>query len=186
MQYSQTVEYALRAALWLAENPHTPQTTVQIAEGSGMPAGYLSKVLQPMARHNLVTAQRGLGGGFTLARPPEQISLLQIISAVEPIRRLKSCPLHRNHQPGRLCKLHARLDDVLATTERYLESITLIDVIDQPSHTLTLSHRANGPPDGQADKSVVSSHDTASVTHPTSSTTTPESDANKSSQSKHI
>ena len=63
---SQTAEYALRAIVYLA-GQELPQTTQQIAATTRVPAGYLSKVLQALARGGLVHSQRGLHGGFTLA-----------------------------------------------------------------------------------------------------------------------
>ncbi len=61
---SQTSEYALRATIYLARHPSVSFTTRQIAEATGMPAGYLSKVLQTLARVGIVQSQRGLHGGF--------------------------------------------------------------------------------------------------------------------------
>ncbi|MGE5608271.1 MAG: RrF2 family transcriptional regulator, partial [Bacillota bacterium] len=80
---SQTAEYALRAAVCLASNPESPMTTQQIAAMAKVPAGYLSKVLQAMGRAGLVDSTRGLGGGFVLTRDPKELTIFQVIEAVD-------------------------------------------------------------------------------------------------------
>ncbi len=84
LQISQTVEYALRAVVWLAQHPAAPRTTQQIAEATGVSASYLAKVLQSLARAGIVTGQRGLHGGFTLARPADELTVLDVADAAEP------------------------------------------------------------------------------------------------------
>lgn len=71
---SQTAEYALRAIVYLAMNPDSAFTTQQISATTKVPAAYLSKVLQSLAKAGLVKSQRGLGGGFVLTKSPENIS----------------------------------------------------------------------------------------------------------------
>src|SRR6266550_7980483 len=116
---SQTAEYALRAVVYLASRPEAAQTTPAIAEVTKVPAGYLAKVMQSLGRGGLVHSQRGLGGGFTLAKPADQLSVFDVIEAVDPIHRIQSCPLglkgHMN-----LCPLHRRLDNAIGMVEKAL------------------------------------------------------------------
>ena len=142
---SQTAEYALRAAVWLAENRDSPQTTDQIATEMQVPSGYLSKVLQMLGRAGLVTSQRGLGGGFTLAKPPRRITILDVINAVDPLKRIQECPLGRDHHGKKLCALHYRLDAALALIEDSFRSCTLADLIEpQDMNTLVENLKASG------------------------------------------
>ena len=90
--FSQTVEYALRAVVVLAMHPDSPRTAQQIADASKMPVDYLFKVLQLLGRAGLVTGQRGKHGGFTLARLPHDMTVLDVVNAVDPIKRLRTCP----------------------------------------------------------------------------------------------
>ena len=122
---SQTAEYALRAMVHLAVQDGTPRTTLDIAEGTKVPAGYLSKVMQALARAELVVSQRGLGGGFTLSRPPDQISALEVINAVDPIRRINRCPLGLDEHREQLCPLHRRIDNTIAAVEHAFRASTL-------------------------------------------------------------
>jgi Rrf2 family protein len=129
MQLSQTAEYALRATIWLGQHMGDPQTTQQIAAGCQMPAGYLAKVLQPLSRAGVVTAQRGLGGGYVLERNPEELTLLDVLNAVEPVQRIRSCPLKLSGHGTNLCALHRALDDTLAAAERQLGSQTIAQLL---------------------------------------------------------
>src|SRR5437016_30366 len=125
--FSQTVEYALRAAVYLASQ-EGPRTTQQIAEATRVPAGYLAKVMQGLSRGGLVHSQRGLGGGFTLSRPADELTVLDVVQAVDPLRRIRSCPLgikgHLN-----LCPLHRRLDQAIRLVEDALRESTLAELL---------------------------------------------------------
>ena len=136
--FSQTVEYALRAAVLLAADPDRPQTTEQIADRTRVPRGYLSKVLQHLGRADLVHAQRGLHGGFTLNRPPEQITVLEVVNAVDPIQRIRECPLGLEAHGKNLCPLHRRLDDAMAMIEAVFGRTTLAEVLADPSESKPL------------------------------------------------
>jgi Rrf2 family protein len=131
--FSQTVEYALRAAVYLADQDGEPRTTAQVAEVTKVPAPYLSKVLQSLGRAGLVLSQRGLHGGFTLARAPAALTIWDVVEAVEPLRRYKECPLGLAAHRHRLCPLHKRLDEALAATEAAFRSTTLADVLAEPT-----------------------------------------------------
>ena len=66
--FSQTVEYALRAVVYLADQAPEARTTDQISEATQVPKPYLSKVLQNLGRSDIVRSQRGIGGGVTLVK----------------------------------------------------------------------------------------------------------------------
>src|SRR6478735_4824586 len=87
--FSQTVEYALRAVVHLASKAPEAQTTDQIAAATRVPRAYLSKVLQGLARGGIVQSHRGLGGGVTLLESPEELTILRVVNAVEPIQRIR-------------------------------------------------------------------------------------------------
>jgi len=72
--FSTTAEYALRAVVCFGEEPERSLTTQQIAEATQAPAHYLAKVLQAMAGSGLLNVQRGRQVGFTLARPPGDVT----------------------------------------------------------------------------------------------------------------
>ena len=126
---SQTAEYALRAMVFLANHNGPPTTTAEIARHTRVPPGYLAKILQSLGRSELVRSQRGLQGGFTLAAAPGDITLLQVIGAVDPIRRITACPLGLpSHE--KLCPLHDRLDCAIAQFEEAFRHTTIGELVD--------------------------------------------------------
>jgi Rrf2 family protein len=135
VQLSQTVEYRLRAAVWLAGRPSEPQTTAQIAKGTQVPASYLSKILQGLVRNGLVNSQRGVGGGFSLVKDSAEVSLLEIVEAVEPLPRIRSCPLKIPGHGTDLCALHRTLDDAFARIEESFASTRLAEMV-SPDNTI--------------------------------------------------
>jgi Rrf2 family protein len=130
--FSQTAEYALRAVVVLAEDSATPQTAHVIARKGRIPEDYLMKILLSLAKGGLVTAQRGRGGGFTLTRPPDQICVLDILSVVDPLRRITHCPLGIQGHDA-LCPLHRKLDDAIRLVEEAFATTTLGDLLADPS-----------------------------------------------------
>jgi Rrf2 family protein len=141
MQMSQTAEYALRAAVWLGQHAGDPQTTQQIAEGCQMPVSYLAKVLQPLTRAGILSAQRGLGGGYVLVRSPDELTLLDVINAVEPVQRIHSCPLKISTHGKTLCPLHRHLDDTLAAIEKAFADQTVGQLLKQSASIKPLCRR---------------------------------------------
>ncbi len=128
---TQTAEYALRAVVYLADQTE-PRTNTLIANATLVPVGYLAKVMQSLSKAGLVNAQRGLHGGFVLAVPPDKLSVLQVVNAVEPIRRFKECPLglHGIH----LCPLHRKLDDAAKAIEETFGDSTIADMVNAPKN----------------------------------------------------
>ena len=135
---SQTVEYSLRAIVWLASHSGDPQTNHQIAGATLVPAGYLAKVMQSLGRGGLVTAQRGKRGGFLLAKPAGEVSVLDVINTVEPIQRIRTCPLGIAAHGSHLCPLHQRLDAAMAMIEDAFRESSIADLLAEPSRSRPL------------------------------------------------
>ncbi len=135
---SQTLEYALRAAVCLAIDPDQPMTTQRVAEMTKVPLGYLSKVLQSLGRAGLVKSQRGLHGGFTLIDDPAELTILDIVNAVDPLRRIRECPLGIPAHGPNLCPLHRTLDNVMLGIEQAFAKATIADLIHRPDQNMPL------------------------------------------------
>ncbi len=127
--FTQTTEYALRSIVWLAQHPGQPQTRQQIANATQTPPDYLAKVMRGLVRAGLVTAGRGLHGGFLLARPPAAVSLLDVVTVVDPIQRIRTCPLGLAPHRDKLCPVHAKLDEALALIERTFRETTIAELL---------------------------------------------------------
>lgn len=136
--FSQTIEYALRAMIALTASDGSPTTTKRIAETMKVPASYLSKVLQSLVRARLVRSTRGLRGGFVLASAADQITMLDVVNAVSPIRRIKSCPLDLDSHSAELCPLHRRLDFAMSQVEDAMRTTTLAELISEENPCPTL------------------------------------------------
>ncbi len=137
--FSQTQEYALRAVVWMAANSATETVGhLKIAEETLVPASYLSKVLQELTKAGILTSRRGVGGGFRLAIPADKLTVLEVVNAVDPIRRINTCPLGLKTHAKVLCPLHARLDNAMALVEEALGASTIQEVMSEPGRPLPL------------------------------------------------
>ncbi|MEX0885349.1 MAG: Rrf2 family transcriptional regulator [Phycisphaeraceae bacterium] len=138
---SHTAEYALRAMVCLADHVHAPLTSQQLADRTRVPLGYLAKIMQQLGRADLVVGQRGPNGGFSLTRPPAEISILQVVAAVDPIRRVTHCPLGLATHTS-LCPLHRSLDDAVAHIENAFSTTSLADLLDDTGNATPLCEPA--------------------------------------------
>jgi Rrf2 family protein len=104
----QTAEYALRAMAWMASVPDdAPMRARDLSRATQIPPPYLAKILRRLVLAGLLTSRKGQGGGFTLARAPEDIRFIDVLAAVDVIpeegrcafgwgecREAEPCPLH--------------------------------------------------------------------------------------------
>jgi Rrf2 family protein len=131
MMLSTTAEYALRIMIALVQSGKGSLTSETIATAAQIPADYAVKVLQALARAELVRAQRGRGGGFALVCDPKRTTMLDVVNAIDPLKRIRACPLEKESHRGGLCPLHQCVDDVLALLEDSLRTMTLQGMIDR-------------------------------------------------------
>ncbi|MCL4207726.1 MAG: Rrf2 family transcriptional regulator [Pirellulaceae bacterium] len=135
---SDASEYALRAVIWLAQHPEEPQKVRDIAENTRAAPGYLVKILQNLAKAGILSGQRGTRGGFTLIRDPDTLSVLEVINAVDPIERIRQCPLRLKTHSERLCPMHHRVDQAMAAVETAFRDSTIKELLDAPGHPRAL------------------------------------------------
>ena len=128
--FSQTAEYALRAMAYLAERAERPHAIHEIAGATQVPSDYLSKVMQGLVKSGLAEAHRGRSGGYSLALPASETTVLEIINAVDPIQRVVSCPLGLPQHTA-LCPLHRRLDAAAAHVEAAFQNTSLADLLSE-------------------------------------------------------
>lgn len=140
--FSQTTEYALRAMASLAYSADELTPTPELAKITKVPMNYLAKVLQSLAQADLIVGRRGVGGGYKLAKPPTEISLLDVINAINPVERITSCPLGLENHGTRLCPLHARMDRAAKDVIEYFGGVMLIDLITAPGENRPLCDSA--------------------------------------------
>ena len=135
MKVSTRGDYAARALLSLAlhhDAADTPTSVRDIAERTGLPQPYLEQILLALKGAGLVRSKRGVGGGYVLARPPAEITLGEIVSAVDgPI---VAGDFGRPHEDGACehegqCVLLAMWADVGDHMRRHLDSFSLADCV---------------------------------------------------------
>ena len=136
--FSQTVEYALRAVVTIAQNNGQPRTAQQISKIAQVPGPYLSKMMQGLVRIGLVTSQRGLGGGFLLAKSPTEMTVWEVMQAVDPVQRIHTCPLGLKSHAKTLCPLHRRLDQAMAHVEEQFQKTTIAELLAEPGSVTPL------------------------------------------------
>ena len=101
----------------LAERHPQPLKTGEIAESTKVPKPYLVKVLQSLSKAGIVELRRGVGGGASLARELEDVTILDVVNAVDPIQRITQCPIGLAAHGVKLCPMHSRLEAAIASIE---------------------------------------------------------------------
>lgn len=92
MVITRATEYAIRTVIYLAQQPRNEVVLKKdICRTQGVTPAFLTKILQPMIKSGIVDSQRGVGGGFLLAKEPDQITLLDIYQTQEGELKLNHC-----------------------------------------------------------------------------------------------
>ena len=130
MIYSRSAEYAIRAFVQLADVPAGKYAMVkQIAEQADIPSHFLAKILQQLARKGFLRSSKGPTGGFSLRMPAAEISMLQIVDAVDGLADFQRCPAGmaecNDQQP---CGMHDSWKALRSRILEYLERTTIADL----------------------------------------------------------
>ncbi|MGH3089857.1 MAG: RrF2 family transcriptional regulator [Rubrobacteraceae bacterium] len=133
MQVSAKVDYALRAMAELAVEDGESSGTMRgaaISEAQGIPKKFLENILHDLRRAGLVRARRGAGGGYQLSRPPEEITLADVIRAVEgPLANVRGDWPEDVSYVGAAESLKEVWIAVRASLRSVLETVTLSDLV---------------------------------------------------------
>jgi Rrf2 family protein len=131
MIFSASSTHALRAVAWLAANGGGEAVLArELAQRLDVPPDYLTKVLGTLARHGILTASRGAGGGYRLARPPERIRIVEVVEPFEGKRVRPGCLLRPDHpcRDSNACSAHGAWGAVKRTYRTFLEETTIADI----------------------------------------------------------
>lgn len=138
MKLPESTEWVLHAVTSLAQvGPGGTVPAAQLAAHYDVPAAYLAKQMQALVRAGLLSAITGPRGGFRLARPAEQITLLQVVEAVDGTSPFYTCNEIRQHGRGamppeqcrRACSIAARMAGAEAAWRRSLARVTVADIV---------------------------------------------------------
>ena len=132
---SGTAEYALRATVYLARQPGGALVSAgELAEATGIPRNYLSKILHDLGRAGILTAARGKHGGFQLASPPDQLTLFDVVSRFDTSGSDGRCLLGRPECSDTApCPAHHRWRGVREQLSKFFHETTLADMLDSTS-----------------------------------------------------
>lgn len=130
MRLTRGSDYGLRGMLYMARQPVGQVCLVsQVADAENLPESYLAKIFQDLARNKLLMSHRGAKGGFSLINNPQDISLLQIIEAVEgPIGIAPCLDVREGCERVSLCEIYDALDSAQAQMISVLKNTTLGDL----------------------------------------------------------
>ncbi len=129
MKLSRTASYALQAALRLAEaRSGKPVPCSRLAEEGRLPARFLLQILRNLVHHGILESTRGVEGGYSLQRSPDDVSLLEVIEAVDgPLTA--SVPQDERLPAKSRAKLEQALANATARMRRELSAVTLAQLL---------------------------------------------------------
>jgi len=127
MELTRKAEYAVRGMLYLGKHEEgQPAMLGDIADAMDAPRTFLAKIFQDLAKKGLIKSSKGIGGGFVLARPPEKITLCEIVEAIEgPIMPNKCLMGEGICSFQKTCTVHPVWRRLQAVTRGILEEVTL-------------------------------------------------------------
>jgi Rrf2 family transcriptional regulator, iron-sulfur cluster assembly transcription factor len=133
LQLTRRADYAIRTVICLGrETSGGWLPAPAIARLMGVPGRFLPQIMQDLVRAGLVEAALGRGGGYRLVRAPSEISLLEIIEAVEGDARRRTCVLSSGScDPGHPCDVHALFATAQDALLERLADATVQDAISQ-------------------------------------------------------
>ena len=125
MQITRQADYAVRAIMYLSElGPNEKAATSQIAEEKEIPLSFLAKIIAQLSVAGLLQTMRGARGGVTLARSPDEISLLEVVEAIDGPLQLNECVNSSFECPISDCPMQQVWQDAQGDLVQRLKSTT--------------------------------------------------------------
>ena len=128
--FSRRCEYAIQAVMYLSLNEdHAKLSIRELTKQLSIPHPFLAKILQDLTRKGLLESQKGVKGGFTLTRAPHEITLLQIIEAIDGDGFIHNCVLgFEKCDENNPCVLHDQWKVFRDTTVNMLASRSIVEM----------------------------------------------------------
>jgi Rrf2 family protein len=132
MRVSAKVDYALRALLELAAAPSGPVKGERLATAQDIPPKFLENILTELRRAEIVASQRGVDGGYRLAKPASEISVADVVRALEgPIASVRGVRPDEIEYTGPARSLQPLWVELRASMREVLEGTTLADLVER-------------------------------------------------------
>lgn len=131
MEISAKGDYAIRALTVLAAAGGSPMTAAQLAEAQGIPPGFLQGILRRLRHRGLLSSHRGAEGGYRLARPAGQITVADVLRAIDgPLAAVRGQPTEDVEYAGAAAPLKEVWLALRASLRRVIEHVTLEDIVE--------------------------------------------------------
>jgi Rrf2 family protein len=125
-------EYAIRALVHLADNREAIASAWEIAGSQDVPVEFLQKILQNFVKRGIVDSHRGAQGGFSLAKEPGEVTLLEVVETMQGKLAMNRCFLGRDGCPrAPNCPLKQNWLQMEGQIASHMAGITLQDLVDQ-------------------------------------------------------
>ena len=126
---SQTVEYALRATLYIARDPERSSRVQEVADAVEAPRNYLAKILGVLARNGILESARGPAGGFRLAKDAHDVCLAEIVALFDAIEERRCLLGHGVCGMNPSCAAHQRWAPIARSMDLFFDTTTLADLL---------------------------------------------------------
>ena len=124
------IDYAVRAIIYLAKKKAGIVSVVELVEELGITRPFLRKIMQVLAKSGVIESYKGYKGGFSLAKKPENIYLIDLIEVFQDKFSLNECLLNKDICPNKSdCILKSRVDAIEQKVKKDLEAIDLKSLI---------------------------------------------------------
>ena len=132
---NQTIEYALRAVIYVARDPSVSFRAADVASEIDAPRNYVAKILSQLARVGILESVRGPSGGFRLAAPPSTVRLADVVAVFRGIADQRCLLGHGICGSNPSCGAHRRWAPIARTLDHFFADTTIADML--ATRTLT-------------------------------------------------
>src|SRR5829696_86185 len=126
---SQTVEYALRATLYIAREPSRSMRVNEIADAVDAPRNYLAKILGQLARAGILDSTRGPAGGFRLGSRPRDVALSDVVAVFESTDERRCLLGHGRCGENPSCTAHTQWAPIAQSMDGFFSHTTIADLL---------------------------------------------------------
>lgn len=135
LRFTKRADYGLMAVHYIASQPGGVVSAKRIAEEFNIPAELLAKILQRLAKDKLIASHNGPKGGYVLARPQEEITVGQVLRALEGPVRIVSCLTHDGCPQFARCNLRGPVQKIQHSISHLLDTMSLAEFAAEPAAT---------------------------------------------------
>jgi Rrf2 family protein len=126
MLVTRKTDYAVRCVLYLARDKDQVSNVTEVSKAMHIPKSFLAKIFQKLVRAGMVESIRGMNGGFRLAKKPSEISLLDIMTAIQGPAAINLCAVDsRKCRRSSTCSVHPVWVELRRDVNRKLQEQTI-------------------------------------------------------------